>query len=254
MATPHPEERSGRRFPALWLALLVLAGVGGYALLNSAYFRVERITVVGNETVTTARLLAMADVRPGELRWNHPAESVAHRVLSEAWVRDAKVVWRTGELVISVTEREPLGLLPYHTSFVVVDHAGVVLEQVPSLTAARLPVITGVPVEQTLRGQRIRHQGLSDALYLLSWMADPLLKVVGEINVDERRHLTFYVDNIPVMWGRMPDDGERETVTRAKLATFGATLRAAQESKDPVCYIDFRATQPYYGCKEKAGG
>lgn len=253
MTAEQPVERARRRFPAL-LALLVLAGVGGYAFLNSAYFRVQQITVTGNQTVTSARLTEMAGVRPGDLRWNHAVDRVTRRLLSEAWVRKAEVSWQQDRLTIAVTEREALGMIPYHKAFLLVDEGGVVLEQVDSLTVASLPVITGVSLDQTLRGERIRHQGLTDALYLLSWMADPLLTTVGEINVDERRQLTFYVDNIPVMWGRLPDGGDRETATQEKLAAFGATLRAAQESQDPVCYIDFRATQPYYGCKQKGSG
>lgn len=247
-----PNEKAGRRVLALWLALVVLAGLGGYALLNSAFFRVERVVVEGNGMVTVDRLAEMAGVRPGDLRWNHPADRVASRLLFEPWVRTAEVVWRKSELRLSVTERQPLGLLPYYGAFLVVDETGMVLEQVESLTAAKLPVVTGVPVGPMLRGQRLRHAGLDDALYLLSWMAEPLRTTVGEINVDERRHVTFYVENIPVMWGRVPEVGAREAATREKLAAFGATLRAAQESKSPVCYIDFRASQPYYGCKEKA--
>lgn len=245
----------GRRFSAPVLALLFLGAVAAYVLLNSAFFRVERVTVTGNRSVDVARLQEIAGVALGDLRWVHPADAVARRLRSEAWIRDAQVAWKPGELAIAVTEREAVGMVPYHTAFLLVDETGVVLQQVPSLTSERLPVITGVPVERTLRGVKMNDQGLHDALYLLSWMAEPLRSSVGEINVDEKRNLTFYMQNITVMWGRLPGGSDREHATKTKLAAFGAYAAEAKESKEPVCYIDFRdAKQAYIGCKEKPAG
>jgi cell division protein FtsQ len=241
---------SRRFFVASLAAVLLTAGTA--VLLNSPFFRLERVQVTGNRRVTVSRLLEVAQVAEGDLRWRQPADAVAARVRLEAWVRTANVAWRPGELIIEITEREPVALLPYHAAFLLLDETGAVLEQVGSLTEVRLPVITGVQVDRVLRGGQVRHGGLLDSLYLLSWMAEPLRGAIGEVHVDEHRNLTFYMQGVAVLWGRLPAGTEREQRTREKLEEFGGIWARAKAGAQPVCQIDFRdARQAYVGCPEK---
>lgn len=239
-------ETPRRRFPTLLLTLVALGAVCAYILLHSGFFRVEKVTVIGNRQLPASRVQEAAGVRTGQLLWSFSMDRIARAVQAEPWVAAARVQWRAGELVVQVQERRPVGLLPYQTAYLMLDELGTVLQQVPQLTAAKLPVITGVSIQRALRGERLEDAHLADALYLLSWMDESLRSTVGELNVDPQRNLTFYISGVTVRWGRLPSDNERATETPFKLKHLPENLANAQQSKPPKCIIDMRDKLQWY--------
>lgn len=184
--------RHPRRAVLLW-ALGVLAVLGGYGLLHSPAFRLETITVTGNEHLSTARVMESTGLYPGELFWMAPTGTVKRRLERSPWIEQAQVNWKVpGELVVNITEREPIALIPYYDFYLMLDGEGRSLELTGSLAGAKLPVITGLLPEPVLLGQTVQTDGLSGALAALAALEPAWRNLIAELHVDDKGELMLY--------------------------------------------------------------
>ena len=108
------------RRPWVWvlcgvLVLIVIAGTLRYAPL----FSVEKITVSGNQQVTSDAVVAAASVPDGTRVLTAPLDQIASRVESLDAVAQAKVTrdWPNG-LKIVVRERRPVGYVAFVSAYV----------------------------------------------------------------------------------------------------------------------------------------
>lgn len=234
------EQAPGRgRF---WLALLVLLSVCALAVWNSALFRLKELQVSGTNRLTEAHIMEAAGLAPGAIKWEHTAAAVKKRLLSNPWVKSASVNWETGRLHIVVEERAPVGLLRHSDIYyLALDPEGMVLEQVNLLEGHGLPVISGVPVLPALRGDRLEHPALRDALDVLATLDGFFRGQISEVHLSEDRSITLFMrGGTTVLWGDLPEGRERSVVIREKAETLGDFWGRLPVAKRSQCRFDMR--------------
>lgn len=240
---PHDQQEqttAGRgRF---WLALLVLLSICAVAVWNSALFRLKELEVSGTNRLTEARIMEAAGLVPGAVRWQHSVSSVEKRLLAEPWIKSAAAQWETGRLSIAVEERAPVGLLRHSDLYyLALDPEGIVLEQVNLLEGHGLPVISGITVTPSLRGDRLEQPALRDALDVLAMLDGFFREQISEVHVREDRSLTLFMrGGTTVLWGDVPDGRDRAFIIREKAETLGDFWGRLPVAKRSQCRFDMR--------------
>ena len=136
---------------AVLLVLLASPLWGPRALRHLAFFRVRKIEVNGLRYTPAADVLARLRVDTTRSVWD-PLEPLAERVMTHPQVESAYVSRKLpGTIVVDVTERRPVALVPIGAELRAVDERGVTLPLDPSRTPVDAPVVT------TPRDARVYH-------------------------------------------------------------------------------------------------
>ena len=148
-AGPPRGPRRGRRWRAAFFALAAFAIVAGvvWALLGNRLLVVRSVTVTGTHLVSSAQVIAAADVPPGTPLLRVDTGAVTRRVEAIPQVASARVTadW-PDHLVIAVTERVPvLAVKMAGGGYDLVDQAGVPVRWAKNRPAALPQLVTSLP-------------------------------------------------------------------------------------------------------------
>jgi cell division protein FtsQ len=144
------DESEETRFPRWRLALggallfILLASPlwAPRALRHLAFFRVRKIEVNGLRYTPAADVLARLRVDTTRSVWD-PLDPLAARVMTHPQIESVVVSRKLpGTLVVEVTERRPVALVPVGAELRAVDERGVLLPLDPSRTPVDAPVVT----------------------------------------------------------------------------------------------------------------
>jgi len=143
----RPAARDGRRMLRLSLigiaALLVVSSPlwGPVLMRRMAFFHVHRIEIMGARYVAPNDILNRLHVDTMKSVWD-PTGPLERRILSQPEIASAHVERKLpGTLVIRVTERAPVALVPANGGFRVYDERGVALPIDPTRVSVDAPVI-----------------------------------------------------------------------------------------------------------------
>jgi cell division protein FtsQ len=132
---------------------VVLAIVVGFVALTAslwapallrrmAYFRVRRVEIVGAHYVAPSDILSRLHVDTVASIWD-PTKPLAERIASHPDIATAVVERKLpGTLVVRVTERTPVALVPASTGFLAFDERGTALRIDPSLVGVDVPILS----------------------------------------------------------------------------------------------------------------
>ena len=122
-------------------------------------------------------------------------------------------------LVVTIVERQPIGMVENGSDYAVVDPAGVVIESAPDL-------VPGIPLIEA--GQpTITNPAFASAIEVLLALPAELLARVGTISATTKDDVTFVMaDDIQsVIWGSADRSAFKARVLAALVATESATAR-----------------------------
>jgi cell division protein FtsQ len=143
------------RFPRWRLALGVVVVIallasplwGPRALGKLDFFRVRKVEVLGLRYTPPGEVLDRLHVDTTHSVWE-PLEPLAARVRAHPQVANAVVTRKLpGTLVVDVTERRPVALVPAGATLRAVDERGVLLPLDPSRTPVDAPIVSAPPRE-----------------------------------------------------------------------------------------------------------
>ncbi len=214
--------------------LLALA-VAAFLFLQSGFFRLERIVVTGNKRVTQDEVVLLAGVAPGTHLYGLRLDRVAERVRQNPWVMDARVTRRwPAALVITVTERQPVALIPYYQYFLAVDRDGTALGLVQDLASLEVPVIGGLSSSEVLLGRPYPVDKLKVGLTCLQALGQPWVDQVSDLDLSGDRDLTMFLRGpIEVQVSQTGD-------LKAKMQTLATILTDAQAKGLNLAKVDLR--------------
>jgi cell division protein FtsQ len=144
---PEPELPSMRRLKlALFgiLALLLLSSPMWAPLFmrRMAFFRVRRIEILGAHYVAPSDILSRLNVDTLASIWD-PTKPLAARIATHPEIATANVGRKLpGTLVVQVTERVPVALVPAASGFLVYDERGAALPIDPTRVNVDAPVLS----------------------------------------------------------------------------------------------------------------
>jgi len=148
-ATESGDGGRNRRFPRVRLALFGIAGLLVLAsplwlpllVRRMAFFHVHRVEIVGTHYVAPGDILTRVHVDTLSSVWD-PTGPLVARVERHPAVQKALIHRKLpGTLVIEITERVPIALVPAPTGFHVYDARGVALPIDPTSVTVDAPVL-----------------------------------------------------------------------------------------------------------------
>lgn len=222
------------------LLIGLLLGVGIYSLIESPLFRVEKVTVLGTSRLPARDVKEAARIAPGTHFLKIRPREVQANLSVLPWVLSADVRVRIpGELVITITERRPVGYIPVQGGFYSFDSYGVLLEAVTDPKRVDLPVLTGLDLSDW--GGRLPEPGYRTADERIVAAGD-LLRALGtlgtrvsEVSVNKNGEFIIYtLDGKKALFGDVgPDLGEKVELLRE-------ILQDIENDGVRVVYIDLR--------------
>ena len=221
---------SGRRFSRrVWarrwsrLRVLVVLGLvvglvsaGGWVVLESSLLAVRSVEVTGAARLTTAQVVAAADVSGATPLARLDTEAVARRVaglpavatvdVSRSWPHSVRIV---------VREREPAAVQRRGSSYRLLDESGVAFDTVRKRPKG-LPLVSA----PAAAGPR----ALRAALAVVTATTPAVRRALIEVHAVSPEQVTLRLTRSrTVVWGS-PERGERKAAVLAALMTRRATV------------------------------
>ena len=128
------------------------------------------------------------------------------RVASQLYVERVAVSRNVPDgIIIEVTEREPVAILPAGR-LLAIDAEGRVLPEARGEALFDLPVLTGIPVPELVPGRRVESPGVRQALSLIHMAEhsdEELYRRISEVHIRADGGLLVYTteSSVPVLFG-----------------------------------------------------
>ena len=229
MTIDRPRLRRGTPAAMAVIGVLV-AGLTGWVVLNSAFFAIRDIRVEGATHVPADEIRQLAEIRSGQNLVTLPVEEVAGRVEVHPWILDARVERDLPTTaVITVIERRPGGWLRDPAGIAVVAGDGTVLERLQA-RPSNLPEI-GELSSSPSPGDRV--EAPAETLRVAASMSEPLRRQVESLRVEGQNVVGLLRSGGAVLYGSAEE-------LRAKNRALAEMLRWARKEGIDVRTIDVR--------------
>ena len=239
-------KKSVKRFV---LILLILIGV--VVFLRSSVFTITEIKVEGNVNVTEGKIIELAEISPEETLFKMNKKEICQHLTAYPFIAQAELKRKLPDtLVISVTEREPLGFIVTANGYVQFDQEGMVLAVTGSMGKYNLPIITGINIaEIPSPGAVLDDESFKNALSIIKTCDKQLLNNIAEINIGQNSYVSAYTyQGIEIKVGTAEDIDLR----MQNLKDILAQIQAENINIADIEYIDIRFTDvPVIKFKEK---
>lgn len=229
MEKPAQEALQPTRGFLLGVALFCVA-LAFYAFLQSAYFSLAEITVVGNQYLREQDVLSLASLEPGVNIFDIDLREVERRLTASPRIASAHVVRRLPSgLEVVLVERVPIAYLAGGEGYLALDAEGLLIDFSiePRLP---LPHLGGMPAPEAKVGERAADARLLGAVQVAAALRPDLVGRVAEVRWRDGGYELLFHDGLKV---RLGDVAELDD----KMARLRDILRALDR---PVVEIDLR--------------
>lgn len=129
---------------ASWLGVPGAVGTAVAETAGRAGFRVEQIEVTGLKRMDRMTVYAVATDQRSRAMPLVSLSEVRERLLEYPWIADARVSRRMPDtLVVDIVERVPVAIWQHNGQLMLIDEAGVLLEEVAAEAMPALPLVIG---------------------------------------------------------------------------------------------------------------
>lgn len=247
-----PSSRRSSRLRHAWLAVRVvaLAALGAYAawrgvsiVSGSPALQVARITVDGNERLSTGEVLALVEGLRGRNIIGLDLDEWQQRLLSSPWVEDAalrRVLPATVE--VTVRERRPIAIGRIGSALYLVDAHGVVVDEYgPAHADFNLPIVDGLAAPRGRDGLVDEARAALAARLIAALAAQPdLARRVSQVDVSDPHDAVVMLEGDRALL----HVGEEDFVERLQqYLELGDALR---ERVADIDYVDLRFAERLY--------
>ena len=226
----------------LGLAAVTSLAVGVVAFINSSWFDVDTVEVVGNERAGADSIVTASGIRPGQGLLEVDLERAQRQVELVPWVGTAEVTrsW-SGRIEIAVIERPASTVIPAGDGFALVDDHGRQLEVVDQRPDGYLPV-------RGIEGSGVAGEPAPDEILPVVALADALGpeladRVAAIVVVDGDIHLEL-VDGGRGNLGRGDDLGAKLQSFETVLARVDLTCLDTIDVRVPAAPVVTRTAEP----------
>lgn len=219
--------------------------IAAATFLQSSFFSISEIAVLGANRVDPSEVLARSGLQYGQTLASIDPRDVISRLTHHPWIAGARLdVWPTGRVTIAIQERVPHAALPCvmwcrtrsRDSYVLVDHTGVALAVVPAPPSVPLITVEGATLAWVRPGDRVPSEAALAALRVLAVMPQAEIARGLRLHVDRAGAIRLATaDGITVLLGRVRGLGPYT-------ASLPQVLTAIRLQRLRVRYVDLRFT------------
>jgi len=207
--------------------------VAGYVLLQSPIFTISKISVQGNNKLNAGEIVQVSGIVTSMNIFKANLQTASERVKILPMIKEVNMRRDFPDtIVIKVVEREPVVLVIVDGNFVELDAEGYYLRK-GNVTAAGLPVVTGMQVISEGPGKEVTGKRLDVALQVVQKLSSQLRDNLSEVHVDNVGLVTLYTLNgIECRLGKPENVGTKGDY-------FLQVISELQEVNKKIEYVDF---------------
>lgn len=230
------KKKTPSRLIPLAMILLFLAGTC-FGFLKSSFFLVEQIDVLGLTTIPSNEITLLSDYVKGINIFDVDLVELSEKIEAHPKVDKVSIQRKLpSTLVLNVTERAQVAVMPYSGYYVLVDADGFAIAIAESYGAKDPPLITGIRPQQVLVGKRIESQGLDSVLLVATILPPNLSKEVSEISYSIATGISIYLQS--GTWVTLGLGTGKEYL--ARLDVLDSLLLRLDKENRHASYIDVR--------------
>ena len=182
-----------------WLTILgILAGTIIFFLL-SPLFNILEIKVVGNQKITSEKIINMSGIIINENAFKIDTKQATINILQEPYIEKVEIKRVLPSTIeIQVKERQATFMLEFANGYVYINNQGYMLEI--SEEKLEIPIITGyiTPVENIVPGNRLQTDDLKKMKAVLKIMetarSNEIEKMITKIDISNDRNYTLILE------------------------------------------------------------
>jgi cell division protein FtsQ len=173
-------------FSRFFLVLFVI--LAGIIFFNSGLFTLREVTVQGNQGVSTAEILAISALPPGETIFQINCGALIRRLRQDPRIASAEAIRQLPDrLIIDIRERKPICLVIYHSGLLMIGEEAVIIGPPDSVHGLELPVVKGIELQRPFAGETIRQPSFQPALTILRLADQSLTRRMKEIDLTAKQ-------------------------------------------------------------------
>ena len=145
----------------IFCLVLIAMLIGAIVLfLMSDIFNISKITVQNNTKMTAEQVVQALGIQVDENRFKKSKRKIINSIKEQLpYVESVEIRKKlNGEVIITITEREPTYMIKYQEKYAYINNQGYILEL--SSIALELPVITGYTSQNIVAGNRLEVEDL----------------------------------------------------------------------------------------------
>jgi cell division protein FtsQ len=173
----------------LLVVLLVL-----YFLIHSPFFDIQAVSITGNQVVMAGEIKALSGIVTGANMFEVDCKQAARAVEVHPLIKRASISRQLpGRVTIKVVEREPWGIVPVDSDFLVIDDCGVCLDRASSIENWSGPVITleNVPAS-TAPGTKVAPQAAAAVKNILAQLSPDTINHISAFHCASNGQVYIY--------------------------------------------------------------
>ena len=241
----RPQERQPvpkRLFSGLLMVLFLL--ITGFLFLNSSFFNVSSIVIQGNKYMSNEEIYAVAKIPENSNIFRLGITEVKERLSRDLRIAQVEISRKfPNTIVVTINERKPLAYVASSYGFVELDKQGIVLAAYKNLKKVRVPMITGVRLENGYIADQVQNQSIINILSFLAYFDEETLNQLSEININAGQIFAYTNNSIQIRIG----SAER-LLEKAKLTQD--MLKEIHDRNLVVEYIDLNYSSPFIKFKQ----
>lgn len=213
------------------LFFIFILALAAFFFLQSSFFRVNKIEVHNMKQLTREQIVSLSGLTPGVNIFKADLKQAQSKIALNPMVSSVEITRKLPRtIVVNVTERKSLALIPDKGSFIIVGEDGFCLATTKNLNTVNMPLITGLTPKGSVPGKKISDEKIKTALDYLLTMSLNLRASISEINLTDLNNVRVYmIDGTEIRFG---DDSRIADKMKLYEEVIG------QNYKNKIQYID----------------
>ncbi len=188
--------------------IIFLCSIIGILLFGTSILRIKTVNIEGSEYYTDEKIMAEAEISKGMHILQVNKKRSTKQISALAYVEHVEVITvfpNTLELII--TERKPIGYVPFSGTYLSIDKTGQVINQTQSQEVPKLPVVEGLKFEKFVLGEQLEVENEENILAIIEITSllekYNLLDRGIKIDVSNPKNIHLYINSLDVIIGEI---------------------------------------------------
>lgn len=191
------QKKQASVYPPQFIALLVgiVVAVAAIVVLLGPLMKIDKVDINELKYLSDDKVLEMTSNPIGQNLFRFNISKAENELLAYPYVDDVRISRHfPHRLEISITERQPAGVLLNNSNYLQFSKDGILLDNTKSLLNLSLPLITGFKMEDVpAPGEAFKdNERFEDILRIINACDDDLLRMLQEINIKDRNNILAY--------------------------------------------------------------
>lgn len=191
------KQKQASVYPPQFIALLVgiVVAVAAIVVLLGPLMKIDKVDINELKYLSDDKVLEMTSNPIGQNLFRFNISKAENELLAYPYVDDVRISRHFPHcLEISITERQPAGVLLNNSNYLQFSKDGILLDNTKSLSNLSLPLITGFKMEDVpAPGEAFKdNERFEDILRIINACDDDLLRMLQEINIKDRNNILAY--------------------------------------------------------------